>query len=272
MKRSRVPDACALRYCAVGEIAAALEPRLRNADAETLRRWLREQARSSAKAAPARWQDAWIEREIPAGAKVLDLGCGGGELLSRLMREKKVRGQGVEIDPAAVMRCVALDVPVLQSDLDDGLQGFADGRFDFVILEETVQTLRHPLRVLNEMLRVGRHGIVSFPNFGYWRVRLALALEGRMPVTERLPYRWHDTPNIHLFTLRDLLDWADEAGVRIVRGYSLVEGEVRPLSAEDNLRAEEALLVLARRRGARKERQGAAARRAGDRRREDGGR
>jgi len=225
-------------------VAARADPALRGADLAALRAQLRR--RPALRAAAARWQDALIEREIPRGASVLDLGCGGGELLARLIRDRGVRGQGIEIDPEAVARCVALDVPVLQSDAEAGLQSFADGTFDYVVLEETLQTLRAPIRVLEEMLRVGRFGIVSFPNFGYWRVRLALALEGRMPVTANLPYRWFDTPNIHLFTLQDLLDWAEGAGVRRVRGYALVEGRVRPLAADDNLRAEEALLVIAK--------------------------
>lgn len=192
-----------------------------------------------------RWQDDLIARGIPKGAAVLDLGCGGGELLDRLIRERGVRGQGIELDPGQVMACVGCGVPVFQSDLDEGLNGFPDGRFDAVVLEETIQTLRKPVAVLSEMLRVGRVGIVSFPNFGHWRVRLALTLHGRMPVTERLPYRWHNTPNIHLCTLDDFLDWAREAGVKVERGFVLADGAVRPLAEGDNLHAEEVLLFLA---------------------------
>ena len=200
---------------------------------------------ASAPATPPRvprWQDAIIEREIPAGASVLDLGCGSGELLSRLTRNKGVRGQGVELDPAAVVECVARGVPVFHIDLDRGLTGFADRSFDYVIMEQTLQTLRRPLEILKEMLRVGRHGIVSFPNFAYWKLRFELATSGRMPVTESLPHRWYDSPNIHLFTLEDFLDWARGNGALISRGYSLVEGEIRPLGPNDNLQAEEVLL------------------------------
>jgi methionine biosynthesis protein MetW len=189
-----------------------------------------------------RWQDAIIEREIPLGASVLDLGCGGGELLFRLMDIKGVRGQGVELDARAVVSCVARGVPVFHSNLDDGLRGFSAGNFDYVILEETLQTLHRPLAVLTEMLRVGRHGIVSFPNFAYWRVRLDLAMRGRMPVTECLPDPWYETPNIHLFTLQDFLEWTRREGVRIVHGYALAEGQVRDLAEDDNLYAEEVLL------------------------------
>lgn len=191
-----------------------------------------------------RWQDALIETEIPERASVLDLGCGQGDLLGRLIVNRGVRGQGVELDPDAVMSCVVRGIPVLQANLDEGLKGFPDGSFDFVVLEETLQTLHRPAEILREMLRVGRRGIVSFPNFGHWKVRVSLTARGRMPVSEWLPYAWHDSPNIHLFTLDDLLDWAQASAVRLVRGYVLSDGQARPLREGDDLHAEEALLVL----------------------------
>lgn len=197
-------------------------------------------------AARARWQDQVIENEIPSGASVLDLGCGDGELLSRLVERKRIRAQGVELDPTAVGRCIARGVPVVQIDLDGGIKGFGENSFDYVILEETLQTLRHPLDVLTGMLRVARHAIVSFPNFGFWRVRLDLSLRGRMPVTGRLPFRWYDTPNIHLLTLQDFLDWTASAGVQVVRAYALSRDGVQPLTDDDSLFAEEALFVLGR--------------------------
>ncbi len=197
--------------------------------------------------APVRWQDAVIERIIPEGASVLDLGCGTGQLLSKLIRDKHVRGQGIELEAEAVFECVDKGVPVFQSNLDAGLRGFADGNFDYVILEETLQTLHRPVEVLSEMLRVGRTGIVSFPNFAYWRVRLDLSLGGRMPVTETLPYRWYDTPNIHLLTLSDFLDWSDRQQVKVAQGYALAEGRVREMDRKkDALYAEEVLLVVTR--------------------------
>jgi len=187
-----------------------------------------------------------IVRAIPRGASVLDLGCGSGELLATLMKRRAVRAQGIELDAHEVMRCIERGVPVFQCDVDQGLAGFADHAFDYVVLEETLQTLRRPMVVLREMLRVGRQSIVSFPNFAWWRVRLSLMMEGRMPETERLPYRWYETPNIHLFTLRDFLEWAEGEGVKILKGYACVNGTVRPLREEDNLEAEEALLFLRR--------------------------
>lgn len=202
---------------------------------------------STSLSTPPRWQDSLIEGLIPVGSSVLDLGCGGGQLLSRLIHDKGVRGQGIELDAEAVFGCVERGVPVFQSNLDEGLRGFADQSFDYVILEETLQTLHHPVAVLDEVLRVGRTGIISFPNFGYWRVRLDLALRGRMPRTETLPYHWYDTPNIHLLTLADFLSWAAENHVRIAAGHVLAGSAIRPLDPQlDTLSAEEALLVVQR--------------------------
>jgi methionine biosynthesis protein MetW len=198
----------------------------------------------NAAASATRWQDAVIEAQIPHGASVLDLGCGNGDLLNRLETQKQVRGQGLELDPLMVRSCIAHGIPVIQSDLDAGLDGFPDQSFDYVILEETLQTLHNPLNVLRDVLRVGKHGIVSFPNFGCWKVRLDLACNGRMPVTPNLPYHWYDTPNIHLLTLLDFLDWTEQTGVQISQAMALVEGKVRPLQSEDSLLAEEVLLTL----------------------------
>lgn len=197
-------------------------------------------------AASSRWQDETIEQHIPSHAAVLDLGCGDGHLLAGLIARKQVYGQGIELDSNAVFQSVAQGVPVFQANLDDGLKGFEDHSFDYVVLEETLQALHRPTAVLEEMLRVGRHGIISFPNFGYWRVRLELALRGRMPVTGVLPYRWYDTPNIHLLSLQDFVQWAGEHRVHIVEGHVLADGKVRRMQPEDNLYAEEVLFVIRR--------------------------
>ncbi len=226
-------------------VARAADPALAGAETDELLASARHRP-NDAGHRHGRWQDALIEEDIPRGAAVLDLGCGTGELLARLVRDRGVRGQGIEVDPEAVRGCVARGVPVLESDLDEGLRGFPDGVFDYVILEQTLQTLRRPVEVLSEMLRVGTHGIVSFPNFGYWRVRLQLALEGRMPETRELPYHWHDTPNIHLFSIRDFLDWTAQAGVSIVKACAFEGGRARPLRGDDNLHAEEALFFVGR--------------------------
>lgn len=193
-----------------------------------------------------RWQDAVIEREVPEGAFVLDLGCGEGDLLAKLIRDKNVRGQGIEYDPEQVAVCVERGVPVFQIDVDGGTKEFPDNCFDYVVLEETMQTLMRPAEILKEMLRVGKRCIVSFPNFGYWRVRMDLALRGRMPVTEWLPHRWYDTPNIHMFTLQDFIEWAGDSHITIVKGFVLSEGDIREMEETDNLYAEEALMIIER--------------------------
>jgi methionine biosynthesis protein MetW len=145
---------------------------------------------------------AAIAAWIPQGASVLDLGCGDGSLLRYLQETRKVRGYGVEISDENIVACIRNGMNVIQGDLDSGLSGFESQSFDFVILSQTLQATRHTEALVNEMLRVGREGIVSFPNFGYWKNRLQI-LRGNMPVSRELPYQWYDTPNVHLCTLRD---------------------------------------------------------------------
>lgn len=243
------PTTLAGRKKLVRALLSQMDPamgRLTDAQVESLlQRWHSAEPVQPNADRAARWQDHVIEDRIAAGASVLDLGCGDGHLLARLIDAKRVRGQGIELDAQAVLRCVAHGVPVLQSNLDEGLRGFSDLSFDYVVLEETLQTLHRPIDVLQDMLRVGRRGIVSFPNFGFWQVRLDLALRGRMPVTEYLPYRWYDTPNIHLFCLQDFLDWTSAAGVQIVEGHVLTDQQqVRPMQDGDNLYAQEVLFIV----------------------------
>ncbi|MEI7520001.1 MAG: methionine biosynthesis protein MetW [Miltoncostaeaceae bacterium] len=140
---------------------------------------------------------------VPRGSRVLDLGCGDGALLDHLIREKDCDGTGVEISDEGFHACVARGVPVMVGDIDRGLADVEDGAFDVVILSQTLQATQRPALVLHEMMRVGRVGIVSFPNFGHWRLRWSLAARGRMPESSSLPYHWYDTPNIHLCTIRD---------------------------------------------------------------------
>ena len=158
---------------------------------------------------------AAIAAWIPRGASVLDLGCGDGSLLDYLQTEREVRGYGVEIDDKNILRCIARGVNVIQANLDDGLSSFETGAFDFVILSQTLQATRHTEKLVREMLRVGREGIVSFPNFGYWKNRLQI-MQGHMPVSDELPYQWYDTPNVHLCTLRDFEQLCDDMSMRIL--------------------------------------------------------
>lgn len=144
-----------------------------------------------------------IANLIDTNSSVLDLGCGKGELLSKLINEKKVQGHGVEIYDDYVFECAGKGVPVIHSDLDEGLGDYPDKSFDYVILSQTLQQVKRPHVILREMLRVGKIGIVSLINFGYWWVRHYLFFHGEMPKSRALPYEWYDTPNIHLSTIKD---------------------------------------------------------------------
>ncbi len=174
-----------------------------------------------------------IVRWVAPGARVLDLGCGDGRLLRRLWDEKQAPGYGIEIEDAHVLECVRNDVNVLQMDLEDGLAAFADRSFDCVILSETLQAIHRQEALLQEMLRVGREAIVSFPNFGYWRARAQIALGGRMPVSRELPYQWYDTPNVHHCTLQDFEMLCAKLGVDVRERVVLTRGN--PVTLLPNL-------------------------------------
>jgi methionine biosynthesis protein MetW len=158
-----------------------------------------------------------IQGLVPDGATVLDLACGDGELLGELIREKHVHGSGVEIDQAAVEKCIGRGLSVFHGDLDAGLADFLDQSHDVVILSMSLQQLRRPRMIVREMVRVGRLAIVSFPNFAHWSMRLQLSAQGHMPVTSDLPYQWWDTPNIHLCTIEDFRTLCRAEGLRIER-------------------------------------------------------
>ncbi len=160
---------------------------------------------------------------VPRGARVLDLGCGDGAMLDYLQRERGCTGYGIEIADANVLACVARGVNVIQLNLDEGLAMFEDASFDVVLQIDTLQHLRNAEVMLRETARVGRVGIVAFPNFAHWPNRLSV-LRGRMPVTKRLPYQWYDTPNIRVGTHADLADLARRSGLRILDSFGLQDG------------------------------------------------
>lgn len=153
----------------------------------------------------------WIQPD----SRILDLGCGDGALLAHLSRTHGVRGYGLEIDPDNIARCISAGINVIQTDIDEGLREFETASFDHVVMTHALQALQRPDQVLAEILRIGRSGIVTFPNFGHWRVRAALAA-GHMPVTPSLPWRWYDTPNIHLCTINDFEALCAERGWQIL--------------------------------------------------------
>lgn len=171
---------------------------------------------------------------VAPGAHVLDLGCGDGALLAHLRDAKGCRGYGVDIADDNVLAAVRNRVNVIQADLESGLRMFDDDQFDMVVLSQTLQAMRHAEDILREMARVGREGIVSFPNFGHWRHAVSL-LAGRMPVTPQIPYQWYDTPNIHLCTLKDFEILAAKLGLRITARAVLANG--RQVTVLPSLRA-----------------------------------
>lgn len=176
------------------------------------------------------------------GASVLDLGCGDGTLMELLASRRGCRATGIEISEEDIYACIGRGLPVHHADLDAGLGDYADLSYDYVILSQTLQAVRKPKVVLREMLRVGRLGVVSVPNFGHWRVRRELVRTGRMPKTLELPYEWYDTPNIHLATVRDFEDLCRVEGIEISRAVYLSGG--KPIRYWPNLRAEIALFVV----------------------------
>ncbi|WP_295526549.1 methionine biosynthesis protein MetW [uncultured Pseudacidovorax sp.] len=184
-----------------------------------------------------------IVRLVPEGARVLDLGCGDGTLLERLQRERGCTGYGVEIADGNLLQCVRRGVDVIQLNLDEGLSMFEDASFDVVLQIDTLQHLRNAEIMLRETARVGRIGIVAFPNFAHWPNRLSI-LQGRMPVTRRLPYQWYDTPNIRVGTFRDFDALARKNRLRVLDSFGLQQGsEVRWLP---NLRAATAVFKFER--------------------------
>jgi methionine biosynthesis protein MetW len=164
---------------------------------------------------------AVVAEMVAPGSRVLDVGCGDGALLRLLADEKSVDGRGVELSQHGVNDCVAKGLSVIQGDADTDLVDYPDDGFDYVILSQTLQATRRPREVLVNMLRIGRRAIVSFPNFGHWRVRAHLLLRGRMPVTPNLANNWYDTPNIHLCTIRDFVQLVEELGAHIEHGVAL---------------------------------------------------
>jgi methionine biosynthesis protein MetW len=158
---------------------------------------------------------------VEPGAKVLDVGCGDGELLQLLSETRNVDGRGIELSREGVNEGVAKGLAVIQGDADTDLMDYPDDAFDYVILSQTLQATRQPRVVLENMLRIGRHAIVSFPNFGHWRIRLQVLLRGQMPRTDNLPYAWWDSPNIHFCTIKDFRELCDVAGAKIEQAVAL---------------------------------------------------
>ena len=162
-----------------------------------------------------------IHEWIPSGSRVLDLGCGDGDLLASLAEHKQVSGYGLEIDPDKITACIARGINVVEQNIDQGLGNFASNSFDVVVMTQSLQALQYPDKVLAEMLRVGKTCMITFPNFGHWRCRWYLTTKGRMPVSDFLPYTWYNTPNIHFCTFADFERLCHAQGARIEEGLAV---------------------------------------------------
>jgi methionine biosynthesis protein MetW len=194
-----------------------------------------------------------IAEMVAPGSRVLDIGCGDGALLAYLARHKSVDGRGIELSQSGVNSCVGHGLSVIQGDADRDLEAYPAGAFDFVVLSQTLQATREPRKVIEALVRIGSRAIVSFPNFGFWRIRLRLLIRGRMPVSHCLAHPWYETPNIHLCTIRDFITLCDEIGVRVERSVTL-DRDGQPYSLDPrgrlaNLLAEQGIFVLCGGRG-----------------------
>ena len=188
---------------------------------------------------------------VEPGSRVLDLGCGDGSLIAHLRDERGCDVRGIELLPTEIAAALSQGLSVVQADIDEGLAGYPDHAFDYVVLSQTLQVVRNPSLVLREMLRVGTHSIVTFPNFGHWRVRGYLAFKGRMPVSESIPFSWYDTPNIHHTTLKDFREFVSANGGVIEQEIPLAAGEwrqsVKRVGFMPNLFADTAVAVVRKR-------------------------
>ncbi|MFO1094597.1 MAG: methionine biosynthesis protein MetW [Planctomycetaceae bacterium] len=190
--------------------------------------------------------DDLLMAHIPRGSRVVDLGCGDGRLLQRIRDDHACRVLGVEVDMPYICTAIGRGIPVVKSDLDQGLQLIPDGSFDFAVLSQTLQQVHRPLALFEEIFRIAHSALVVVPNFGHWRIRLQVALSGRAPVTDALPYEWFETPNVHFLTMLDFRDLAKRGNFRVVRELPIIGERAVDRAWLANLRAHSALFILER--------------------------
>ena len=187
-----------------------------------------------------------IESLIEPNSTVLDIGCGDGQLLAKLTADKNIKGMGIELDQDLVLACVEKGLPIIQHDVEQGLENYTDKSYDYVILSQTVQTIKNTEKVFSELLRVGRKVIVSFPNFAHWRCRIQLLLQGKAPVTKQLPFEWSNSPNIHCLSLKDFDLFCKKLGVRVEKRIPLHKTTLSPVKFAPNLFAEQVVYVTSK--------------------------
>lgn len=191
--------------------------------------------------------DELLRQHIEPGSRVIDLGCGDGRLLCRLRDDHACFVQGVELDIDGILDGLARGLPIIKADLDQGLTGIPDQGFDYAVLSQTLQQVRHPAKLLGEMMRIAKKALVVVPNFAHWKVRRQVLLEGRAPVTEALPYEWYNTPNLHFMSMRDFRDLTSQLDFQIAEEIPIIGARARPGAFAANLRAESLFYVVKRR-------------------------
>ncbi|MHC4221159.1 MAG: methionine biosynthesis protein MetW, partial [Planctomycetota bacterium] len=187
-----------------------------------------------------------IESLIEPNSRVLDIGCGDGQLLANLKADKNIEAEGIELDQNFVLACVDRGISVIQHDVEQGLANYADKTYDYVILSQTVQTVKNTEKVFNELLRIGKKVIISFPNFAHWRSRLQLLWTGSAPVTSQLPFEWYDSPNIHCLSLKDFDRFCKKLGVKVEKTIPLINRRLSPVKLAPNLFAEQVIYVTSK--------------------------
>jgi methionine biosynthesis protein MetW len=190
---------------------------------------------------------AYIKEYINVGSNVLDIGCGDGSLLYMLKQSKNINAFGLEIDEEKIADCVSKGLSVIQYDFNQGLPDYQNKTFDFVILSQTLQQVARPDYAIQEVIRVGKRAIVSVPNFGYWKCRIDLFFRGKTPVTKSLPYKWYNTPNLRMLTLKDFYEFCEEMNIKIIKTISFVSkknGQARIINNFSNFRADYSVFII----------------------------
>ncbi len=190
--------------------------------------------------------DDLIMRHIDRDSRVIDLGCGDGRLMQRLNQEMGCHVVGIDVEPANITAVIRRGLPVVAADLNQGLKDIPSNSFDFAVLSQTLQQVQHPKQLLQEMLRVANRGLVVVPNFGHWRVRWEVLLRGRTPITDRLPYEWHETPNVHFMSMRDFHELMQSIGLHVVKERPIIRGRSVDRAWAANVRADSAFYLLER--------------------------